>query len=265
MLPAVVSFTFLAFWFARLSNSLQFTVFSLGFSATGRIILYFQYLICAIGIVVTGIAVPSLFSSVMDYQIEYNTDEYITHDSQWDTVVILLILHLVADILFIITSMILTSLTSQHVKRLNQNPKARSLWTLNIMSIFPAVACLITIRIPFGFIICLCFYLVFSYYFALVLAYLPGYRFWRKTWRDADFDEDLASTTNGDEERGTAQPEMTESAAPAPAVTQESRAPAPSPAVPEMEGDRISVESDAKADVGQVPGGESSRTAPRYA
>src|SRR5690606_19144101 len=255
MIKATMAFTFLAFWFARLANSLQFTVFSIGYSRAGRIILYFQYILCALGITVTGIAIPSLFGNIArDYS-----------DSLGYGIGILLIVHLVADILFIITSMILTSLTSQHIKRLNQNPKARSLWTLNIMSILPAVACLITIRILFGLLICLCLYFIFTFYFALVLAYLPGFRFWRKTWRDSEFDDELASTTTSDEERGMAQPEMAERTAPAPAVAQEASVPAPPPAVPEMEGDRISVASDAKVHDRQVPGGESSKTTDRYA
>lgn len=89
-------------------------------------------------------------------------------------------------------------------------------------------------------------YCTFTWYFALVLAYLPGYRFWRKTWRDAGFDDDLAST-QADEEAGTAtrQPEMAQTT---PAVA------------PVLEGDRISVESEDKVQP-QQPGGESSTAA----
>src|SRR5690606_16407411 len=64
MIKATMAFTFLAFWFARLANSLQFTVFSIGYSRAGRIILYFQYILCALGITVTGIAIPSLFGNI---------------------------------------------------------------------------------------------------------------------------------------------------------------------------------------------------------
>lgn len=175
----------LALWAARLGTSSAFGAFHVGLPKVAKVVYYINFGIAFTMFIYGGIAIPAVLAhwrldSTLVYDTEYGISKAAGDAMLW--------LYFILDFLYLATVMYVTWNVNTFLEVQNlpyPERRATSQWTLSIISIFIPLFGIISLSTQgqwtFVFI-AVCTYAVETY-FAMVMAVLPGFRFWIEAWK----------------------------------------------------------------------------------